>query len=272
MEPVFDLAYVEERLAGRALALMGGLALILGAVFFLSLAFSRGWIGPDMQVILGLAGGTAALLIGGVLLLRGDRIVGHVLTAVGLAVISVALFAAVSVYALLVPAVGLAGTLVAAGVATAIAVASRSQIVAGFGLVAVLAAPPILGADADILTLVYMAIVLSGVAVVSLWQTWSWLPPTAFILSAPQVYLWISTEPAVELAFVALLGYWALMAIAAGGEALRRERPELSLERRAPLHARRRVRLLPGLQPDAGGAAAGGVPAGPRLSATPSSS
>lgn len=234
MEPVFDLAYVEERLAGRALALMGGLALILGAIFFLSLAFSRGWIGPDMQVILGLAGGTAALLIGGVLLLRGDRIVGHVLTAVGLAIISVAFFAAVSVYALLLPAVGLAGTLVAAGVATAIAVASRSQIVAGFGLVAVLAAPPILGATADILTLVYLAIVLSGVAVVSLWQTWSWLPPTAFILSAPQVYLWISTEPAVELAFVALLGYWALMAVAAGGETLRRERPELSLSA-APL-------------------------------------
>ena len=180
---------LEERLAGRALALMGGLALILGAVFFLSLAFSRGWIGPDMQVLLGLAGGAAALLVGGVLLLRGDRIVGHVLTAVGLAVISLALFAAVSVYALLAagrrdwPA-----TLVAAAVATAIAVASRSQIVAGFGLVAVLAAPPILGADADILTLVYLAIVLSGVAVVSLWQTWSWLPPTAFVLSAPQVY------------------------------------------------------------------------------------
>ena len=31
---MIDLAYIEERLAGRALALVGGAALILGAVFF----------------------------------------------------------------------------------------------------------------------------------------------------------------------------------------------------------------------------------------------
>ena len=231
---VLDLAALEERLAGRALALMGGVALILGAVFFLSLAFSRGWIGPDMQVLLGLAGGAAAVLVGGALLLHGDRIVGHVLTAVGLAIISLSFFAAISIYALLSPVVGLAGTLVAAGLVTAIAVASRAQVVAGFGLVAVLAAPPILGADADLLTLAYLAIVLSGVAVVSVWQTWSWLPATAFLLSAPQVYVWITSEPAVEMAFLALLAYWALMAVSAGGESFRRARPELSLSA-APL-------------------------------------
>jgi uncharacterized membrane protein len=91
-----DRAYFEERLAGRVLALVGGLALVLGAAFFLSLAFSRGWIGPSMQVVLGLAGGSIGLAIGGSLLLRGDRIVGHVLSAVGLAVTALSLFAATS--------------------------------------------------------------------------------------------------------------------------------------------------------------------------------
>ena len=76
--PSFDLALIEERLAGRVLAFTGGAALILGAVFFLSLAFSRGWIGPPLQVVLGLSAGSIGLLLGGALLLRGDRLVGHV--------------------------------------------------------------------------------------------------------------------------------------------------------------------------------------------------
>lgn len=225
---VFDMRYVEERLAGRVLAIIGGVALTLGAVFFLSLAFSRGWINPGLQVGLGLAGGALALLIGGFLLLRGERIVGHVLTAVGLAVISLAFFAAITLYDLLPPIVGLAGTLAAAGAATLIAVASRSQVVAAFGLVAVLAAPPLLEAPADLLALAYMVIVLGGVAVVSLRQTWSWLPILGFLLSAPQVWAWVTTGPELTLGFGALLVYWALLAIASGGEAYVRPGAELS--------------------------------------------
>ena len=45
---------IEERMAGRALAWVGGLALVLGAIFFLSLAFSRGWIGEEGRVVIGL--------------------------------------------------------------------------------------------------------------------------------------------------------------------------------------------------------------------------
>ncbi|MEX1296127.1 MAG: DUF2339 domain-containing protein [Candidatus Limnocylindrales bacterium] len=227
--PSVDLAYIEERLAGRAMALVGGAALILGAVFFLSLAFSRGWIGPGMQVAVGSMGGAVGLAIGGFLLVRGDRVVGHVLSAVGLAVISLSVFAATTLYELIDPAVGLLATLAVAAVTTVLAVAARSQIVAGFGLVAVLAAPPVLGAPMDQLALGYMIVALSGIATVSLWQRWSWLPPLAFVISAPQVYLWTSSDPAPELAFVALLGYWSLLAISAGGEAFRRARPELSL-------------------------------------------
>ena len=227
--PSFDLALIEERLAGRVLAFTGGAALILGAVFFLSLAFSRGWIGPPLQVALGLSAGSIGLLLGGALLLRGDRLVGHVLAAVGLAAISMSFFAATTLYELLPVPVGLAGSLMAASVATLIAIATRSQIVAAFGLVAVLAAPPILGADPDAITFAYMVTVLAGVAVISLWQTWPWLPPLAFVLSAPQLYAWIDSESRALVGAGALLLYWGLMAIAAGGEAFRGRRAGLSL-------------------------------------------
>ena len=228
-KPLIDLRDIEERLAGRALALVGGAALLLGAVFFLSLAFSRGWIGPEMQVALGLAGGSIGLVVGGLLLLRGERIVGHVLTAVGLAVISLSLFAATSLYGLAEPPAALAGVFLAAGVTTLIAVKGRSQVVAGFGLAAVLAAPPVMGAEPDLITVAYMAVALVGVAAVSLWQTWPWLPPLAFVLSAPQLYQWIATEPEAMLAVPALLGYWTIMTVAAGGEAIRSARRALSI-------------------------------------------
>lgn len=37
---------VEELVTGRLLAWVGGLAIVVGAIFFLSMAFSNGWIGP----------------------------------------------------------------------------------------------------------------------------------------------------------------------------------------------------------------------------------
>ena len=225
----FDIRDIEERLAGRILALVGGTALLLGAVFFLSLAFSRGWIGPSMQVALGLAGGSLGLLVGAFLLFRDERIVGQVLTAVGLAVISLSLFAATSLYELIEPTLALAGVFVAAAVTTVVAVHSRSQVVAGFGLVAALAAPPILGADPDLITVAYMAAALLGIATVSMWQSWWWLPPIAFVLSLPQLYEWVATEPELVLGVPALLAYWAVMTVAAGGEAFRSRRRELSV-------------------------------------------
>jgi uncharacterized membrane protein len=227
--PAFDLRDLEERLAGRALALVGGAALLLGAGFFLSLAFSRGWIGPSMQVALGLAGGSIGLLIGAFLLFRGERVVGQVLTAVGLAVISLSLFAATSLYELIEPTLALAGVFIAAALTTFIAIRGRSQVVAGFGLVAVLAAPPIMGAEPELITVAYMAVTLVAIAVVSMWQSWWWLSPIAFLLSLPQLYQWIATEPDQMLGVSALLAYWVVMTVAAGGEAFRSRRRELSV-------------------------------------------
>ncbi len=169
------------------------------------------------------------LLLGGLLLGHGEQIVGHVLTAVGLAVISLSLFAATSLYELIEPALALAGVFLAAAATTAIAIRNDSQVVAGFGLAAALAAPPIMGAAPDLTTVAYMAVVLVSIAAISLARTWSWLPPVAFLLSLPQLYQWITTGPELVLGVPALLAYWAVMTVAAGGDAFRTSRRALSL-------------------------------------------
>jgi len=90
---------LEAWLEGRMLAVVGGVALLLGAVFFLSLAFSRGWITEPMRVLVGLAAGAVLLILGELSFTRLRGIIGHVLVAVGLATISLALFAATLVAA-----------------------------------------------------------------------------------------------------------------------------------------------------------------------------
>ncbi len=222
------LAELEERLAGRALAIAGGIALILGTIFFLSLAFSRGWIGPELRVLIGLAAGSASVAGGAVFLERRNTLLGNVLTPVGLAIISISLVGATRLYHIIPTELGLLGALASAVAVAAIALRYDSQLVAAFGLVSVLIAPPLLGASADTSTLVILGAVLVGSTSIALWRSWSWLPAVAFLLTVPQAMSWVAGHPPVGIALVGLVVYWALNVVAAGGEEFRRHREDLS--------------------------------------------
>jgi uncharacterized membrane protein len=214
-------AALEAWLEGRLLAVVGGIALLLGAIFFLSLAFSRGWITEEMRVLIGLVAGVGLLVLGELAFARLRGNVGHVLVAVGLAVISLALLAATRLYELVPVEWGLAGAFLAAVAAAVIAVRHDSQVVAAFGLVAVLAAPPLLGASPTLITLLFVAATLVGATGVALFRTWVWLPPLAFVLAAPQLASYIVGSPPVAEGLIAIAGFWLVNTLAAGGEETR---------------------------------------------------
>jgi uncharacterized membrane protein len=237
--PRISMEDLEELFAGRLLAVVGGLALILGGVFFLSLAFSRGWIGPEARVVLGLVVGAILFGVGGWFLLRprggeqgGDRVrkvLANVLIAAGLAVTSLALFAATRLYDFVSPELGVGAALVVAAVTASVAVAARSQLVAGFGLVAVLAAPPVMGAGATLLTMAFLGTALVGTTAICLYASWRWLPAVAFILAAPQLASYVATNaPDIRVALPALAIFWALNVLSAAGEEVRQPRHRLS--------------------------------------------
>jgi uncharacterized membrane protein len=230
-EPVvgapISLKDLEERFAGRALAWIGGVALVAAAIFFLSLAFSRGWITEPMRVLIGLTAGSVAFATGAVLLSRKNPLVGNVLAGVGLGIVSVSLFAATRLYGLLPPEAGLAGALVAAIAAAAVAVRYDARSVAAFGLVAALIAPPLMGASPTLLTLLFVAVTLAGSTAVSLFRSWRWLPSLAFVLAAPQLASWVAGDPDTTQAVVALTGFWLVNIVAAAGEEVRIRRDDL---------------------------------------------
>jgi uncharacterized membrane protein len=230
--PLISMTDLEALLAGRLLAIVGGLALLIGGVFFMGLAFSRGWIGPEARSALGVVVGALLYASGAWFLLRpGNRtreILAHVLVAVGLAVVTLGLFAATRLYGFVAPEFGVGAALLAAAVAAAIAIRARSQLVAGFGLVAVLAAPPVMGASATLLTIVFLGAALAGTTAICLYTSWRWLPPAAFLLAVPQLASYILGDPNRAIGLVAVVAFWAMNALSAAGEEIRRPSQRLS--------------------------------------------
>src|SRR5687768_11110203 len=55
---------VEDLLGGRVLGWVGGIAVVLGVVFFLVMAANRGWIDETTRVLLAFVGATALLVTG----------------------------------------------------------------------------------------------------------------------------------------------------------------------------------------------------------------
>src|SRR6185503_9307692 len=181
---------------------------------------SRGWIGPEARVLIGLVAGGAAFAAGVWLFERGNRTPATVLTGVAVGTISLALYAAGYVYGFISVEAALAGFLVVAVAAAGVAVHDRSQAVAAFGLVATTIAPPVLHAEPSLATVAYLGVALAGTALVSFWRSWPWLPLIGFLAVAPQANRWFSQEPVLSVTLVGLAAFWSANTIAATGSAL----------------------------------------------------
>jgi hypothetical protein len=219
---------IESLITGRVLGWAGGLAIALGAAFFLSLAFSSGWIGPAARVIIGVAGSMMMLAGGAWFFERKEALLGHVLVATSLGVMSLSLVAATRLYDFVPDSVGILSALAVAAIAATIAIRAGSQTVAVFGLITALISPPLVGATASYSTLAFVAVALAGTMAVALYRGWVWLPPVAFLLSAPQAGNWLTGDVNAGIALAVLAGFWALYMLSAGGEEFRRSTDRLS--------------------------------------------
>jgi uncharacterized membrane protein len=224
-----SLADLEARLSGRVLAWVGGVALVMGAVFFLSLAFSRGWIGPELRVVIGLVAAAAAIGAGAWLNEREYGVPALVLIGVGVSVGMLALYAATREYDFIPAELALLGSFILAAGAAAIAIRADSPAVAALGLVAAVAAPPVFDAPINLVTILFLGTALAGGTAIAVWRSWQWLPALGFLLSAPQVGFWLGTDADTATGLVVAAAYWLLNAIGAGGITLRRDDARLRL-------------------------------------------
>lgn len=215
---------LEDLLGGRILAWLGGSAIVLAAVFFLVMAVSRGWIDEPTRVILAFLGSTLLYGLGLYLYERRGQ-TQAALAAVGAAIASLyaSLTAATSLYQLIDPVLGLAVAALVGASATAIAVRWNARIVAGLGIVGALLAPVLVDAGTSGESLAFMAIALCASTAVLIWQRWDWLAAISFLVSAPQLAIWLEANYDVHLgrALAVLVVFWLIYVVAAIGYELR---------------------------------------------------
>lgn len=220
----------EELFGGRVLAWAGGIAIALGFIFLLGIGIDRGWLDETMRTILGLLGSTFLLLAGVWAYERkGQTQAALAAAASALAGLYVTLLVGTQVYDLIPAGVGLACAGLVGIVGAALAIRWQSVIVAAIGIFGALLAPVLVGSGASGISVVFMAIALAAAVGVHLWQRWEWLSVGAFVISAPQLLIWVEQNHNEHLALTlgALVGFWVLYTVAAIGYELRARTPDV---------------------------------------------
>lgn len=132
-----------DLLNGRTLFRIGIALVVLSAVFLLRYSIEQGWLGPLARVAL--AGGAGVTMIGVGLVVASRRAVyGTMLQGGGSAVLFVTAYGAHALYDLSTTSEAFLQLVAVAAVTVALALRSRSEVLAGIGLLAAAAAPTLI--------------------------------------------------------------------------------------------------------------------------------
>ena len=189
-------------IGGNWLARIGIVALVIGAGFFLKLAFDNDWIGETGRVVLGIVAGLA-LLGGGEYWQRRYPIWAQPLTGGGIAMLYLSIFAAFSLYDL-IPSVAAFGffflvTLAAAG----LALKYESMTIAILGIVGGFITPLLLRDKLpdERLLIAYVLVLDLGVLGLATFRNWRWFTLLGLAGSLGLFWFWYDQlAPSVLLA------------------------------------------------------------------------
>jgi uncharacterized membrane protein len=223
---------LEDVLGGRVLGWVGGVAVVIAAVFFVVMAVHNGWIGVNARMALAFAASTVLVALGIWLYeRRGQTQAALATVAAGMAALFVSTAAATLHYHLLSPVVGLVIAGAVGALALVTAVRWDSQEIAGLGIVGALLAPVFVDCGTNTSSLVFMTIALLAAIGVVVNRGWAWLAVAAYVVSAPQAAYWLYGEHDHRLALtlVVATAFWLLYVVAALGHELRTPTESLRL-------------------------------------------
>jgi uncharacterized membrane protein len=234
MNPISRIEF-ERVFGGRVLAWIGGLATLLGVIFFLRSAVDSSWFTEEVRTLMA-ALGSLLLLAFGLWLheMRGQIEAARVAVAVAIPGLYATTVVATQTYDLISPVLGLEAAALIGVIGVAIAVRWSSMLVGSVGMLGALAAPMLTGTAGESGSIAFVALALAASVGVLLWQRWNWLALGAFAISAPQLILWVAESryiglfggegeggQPVLLVLAVLAGFWVLYATAAFGYELR---------------------------------------------------
>ena len=216
---------LEELLGGRLLALVGGLAVIVGLVFLVALAVERGWLDERARTALAFFGSTALVLVGAWLHeRRGATQASLAVVGTGLAGLFLSLTAATVLYDLVPVGLSLVAAFLFGALGAALAIRWDAQPIGGLGILGALSAPILVGATQDAQSLLFLAAAHAAAVAVLVWRRWEWLRVAAVAVVLLQLAGWVlEDEPSAALGLTVLALFGVLNLAAALGFELRRE-------------------------------------------------
>ena len=219
---------LEDFLGGRVLAWAGALTVLTGVVLLVAVAIGRGWIDESTRIVIAF-GVTASLLAAGAWLYekRGSTQAALAITGTGLAGLYLTLTAGAQLYHLYSAPLALAEAAVIGLVGTVLAVRWNSRTVASLAIGGAMLAPAFVGAAPSDLATGFVLVALASAVGVLLIRDWNWLAVGCFVIAAPQLLLWVGTEPAPLAVLAVMSAYGLVNAAAAFGHELRAQTGQL---------------------------------------------
>jgi uncharacterized membrane protein len=183
---------LESLIGGRWLLYIGMATILIGASYFVKLAFDNEWITPSMRVLLG--GVVGLLLVGASPLFRrrGYALYGQILAGGGVAILYICVYAAFNYYALIGSTPAFLLMLGITGAAAALADRAQSQ---GLALMAVgggFVTPFLVssGRDAQVALFGYDAVLVAATMVLARRRNWPALNAVSFVLTVATIAVW----------------------------------------------------------------------------------
>ena len=187
----------EEVLGKNWFAIIGAIALTVGAGFFLKLAFDNDWIGPIGRISLGIVFGVV-LLAAGEYSQRRVPLWSQPVTAGGIGILYLSIYAAFGLYDLILPLPAFVFLALVVVLSVLLALRYESRVIAVLGIIGAFLTPVLLGRDLPDprLVLVYILVIDLGILGVSTYRNWRWFTMLGLIGSYGLFALWLDQFPA----------------------------------------------------------------------------
>jgi hypothetical protein len=184
-----------ESLVGvKLFSWIAGIALALGAVFFLKYSVDHGWLSAPVRMGLGLATGVALLIAGELRVARNYRITANAFHASGIAILYASLFASYALWHLLPAAAAFALMALVTAVAVGLSIRRESVFIALLGLLGGFATPALLstGQDRPFSLFGYLLLLNAGLAWVGYRRSWPILSVLSLVFTTLYQWAWVA--------------------------------------------------------------------------------
>jgi uncharacterized membrane protein len=210
---------LESRIGSRWLNRIGIVAVLVGVSYFLKYAFENDWIGPSVQVIIGMAAGIVVAAWSERFRRHGFAGFSYSLKAVGAGALYLSLWASFALYGLVSAAVAFSGMVVVTAAMAALAVLESAEVLAGLALVGGFLTPVLVstGQNQEIALLSYLLLLDASALLLQRFRSWPRIIFGSFLGTELLFVFWYtkfysSDQFAVTVSF--LSAFFALFAAA----------------------------------------------------------